>query len=356
MSNILIAASGTGGHLFPALAVAEQLQDYKIQWLGVPNRLETKLVPQEYPLHTIAVEGFQQRFGLGTFKIMGRLVSSIRTCRQLLQDQQIKGVFATGGYISAPAIIAARSLGLPVMLHESNAFPGRVTRLFAPWCHTVALGFKPAAAYLRRAPFRKNRTVYVGTPVRSQFYHPQPLDLPIEEDMPLIVVLGGSQGAVPVNKLVRACAPAWWDAGVAIAHLTGDNDPDGGSLQHSQYFPMPFSDNVAALLQRATLVISRAGAGTLTELAIAGTPAILIPYPYAADNHQAHNAAIFAAAGAADVFSQAELTPEILKVTVLNLLRSPDRLAQMQENALTLAVPDRAARLATLVRQMIESK
>ncbi len=351
MSNLLIAASGTGGHLFPALAVAEQLQDYKIQWLGVPNRLETKLVPQEYPLHRIAVEGFQQRFGLGTFKIMGHLVSSIRTCRQLLQDQQIKGVFTTGGYISAPAIIAARSLGLPVMLHESNAFPGRVTRLFAPWCHTVALGFKSASAYLRRA-----RTVYVGTPVRSQFYHPQPLDLPIEENMPLIVVLGGSQGAVPVNKLVRACAPAWWDAGVAIAHLTGDNDPDAGSLQHGQYFPMPFSDNVAALLQPATLVISRAGAGTLTELAIAGTPAILIPYPYAADNHQTYNAAIFAAAGAANVFPQAELTPELLKVTVLNLLRSPDRLAQMQENALTLAVPDSADRLATLVRQMIESK
>jgi len=351
MSNILIAASGTGGHLFPALAVAEQLKDYKIQWLGVPNRLETKLVPQEYPLNTIVVEGFQQRFGLGTFKIMGRLVSSIRTCRQLLIDQQIKGVFTTGGYISAPGIIAARSLGLPVLLHESNAFPGRVTRLFAPWCHTVALGFKPASAYLRRA-----RTVYVGTPVRSQFYHPQPLDLPVPENMPLIVVLGGSQGAVGVNKLVRACAPAWWDAGVAIAHLTGENDPDAGSLQHPQYFSMPFSDNVAALLQRATLVISRAGAGTLTELAIAGTPAILIPYPYAADNHQAYNAAIFAAAGAANVFSQAELTPELLKVTVLNLLRSPDRLAQMQENALTLAVPDSADRLATLVRQMIESK
>ena len=351
MSNLLIAASGTGGHLFPGLAVAEQLQDYKIQWLGVPNRLETKLVPQQYPLNTIAVEGFQKRFGLGTFKIIGRLGSSILTCRQLLADQQIKGVFTTGGYISAPAIIAARSLGLPVMLHESNAFPGKVTRLLAPLCHTVALGFKPASAYLRRA-----RTVYVGTPVRSQFYRPQPLDLPVPENMPLIVVLGGSQGAVAVNKLVRACAPAWCDEGVAIAHLTGENDPDAGSLQHGQYFPMPFSDNVAALLQRATLVISRAGAGTLTELAIAGTPAILIPYPYAADNHQAYNAAIFAAAGAANVFGQAELTPELLKVTVLNLLRSPDRLAQMQENALSLAVPDSADRLATLVRQMIESK
>lgn len=351
MSNLLIAASGTGGHLFPALAVAEQLKDYKIQWLGVPNRLETKLVPQEYPLNTIAVEGFQQRFGLGTFKIIGRLGSSILTCRQLLIDQQIKGVFTTGGYISAPAIIAARSLGLPVMLHESNAFPGRVTRLFAPFCHTVALGFESASAYLRRG-----NTVYVGTPVRSQFYHPQPLDLPIPENLPLIVVLGGSQGAVAVNKLVRACAPAWWDEGVACVHLTGDNDPDAGSLQHGQYLAMPFSDNVAALLQRATLVISRAGAGTLTELAIAGTPAILIPYPYAADNHQAYNAAIFAAAGAANVFDQAELTPELLKVTVLNLLRSPDRLAQMQENALSLAVPDSAERLATLVRQMIESK
>ena len=344
--RLLIAASGTGGHLFPALAVAEKLSDYQIEWLGVPDRLETKLVPQKYPLHTIMVEGFQQRFGLGTLRILQRLIGSIRKCRQLLKNQQIQGVFTTGGYIAAPIIMAASSLGVPVILHESNAFPGRVTRLFGRWCRTVALGFEPASAYLRAS-----RTVCLGTPARSQFYHSQPLDLPIPEGVPLIVVVGGSQGAVSVNRLVREGAIAWLDAGMAIAHLTGSNDPEADSLQHPHYFSMPFYDNMAGLLQRADLAISRAGAGTLTELAIARTPAILIPYPYAADNHQAYNAAVFAEAGAALSFSQRELTSELLKATVLDLLRSPERLQQMQENATMLAVPDSAERLATLIRQ-----
>ena len=242
--------------------------------------------------------------------------------------------------------MAASSLGVPVILHESNAFPGRVTRLFGRWCRTVALGFEPASAYLRAS-----RTVCLGTPARSQFYHSQPLDLPIPEGVPLIVVVGGSQGAVSVNRLVRDCAIAWLDAGMAIAHLTGANDPQADSLQHPHYFSMPFYDNMAGLLQRADLAISRAGAGTLTELAIARTPAILIPYPYAADNHQAYNAAVFAEAGAALSFSQRELTSELLKATVLDLLRSPERLQQMQENATMLAVPDSAERLATLIRQ-----
>ncbi len=132
--RLLIAASGTGGHLFPAIAVAQQLPDYKIEWLGVPDRLEQELVPTQYLLHTIAIEGFQQRFGLGTLRIIGRLANSLHEVRQLLKNGKFDGVFTTGGYIAGPAIIAARLLGLPVILHESNALPGKVTRWFGPWC------------------------------------------------------------------------------------------------------------------------------------------------------------------------------------------------------------------------------
>lgn len=355
-TRLLIAASGTGGHLFPAIALAEQLPDYQIEWLGVPNRLETQLVPSQYPLHTVDVEGFQERFGLGTLRILGRLLGSIIQVRQLLKQGKFQGVFTTGGYIAAPAVIAARSLSLPVILHESNALPGKVTRWFSPWCSAIALGFEPAAQYLPRA-----RTIYTGTPVRSQFRvgdgrTQAPLhDLPIPEDVPLIVVVGGSQGAVAVNQLVRQCASAWFDAGAWIVHLTGDNDPDAGSLKHPQYFPLPFYDNMAGLLQRANLVISRAGAGSLTELAVTGTPSILIPYPYAAEDHQSYNAAVFTAAGAALLFRQEELTSQLLESKVLSLLQSPQQLKQMRESAEAIAVPDSAERLAAVVRQLLET-
>jgi UDP-N-acetylglucosamine--N-acetylmuramyl-(pentapeptide) pyrophosphoryl-undecaprenol N-acetylglucosamine transferase len=350
--KLLIAASGTGGHLFPAIALAQELPDYQIEWLGVPNRLETQLVPQQYRLNTISVEGFQKGFGISSLLTVGKLVGSVLKVRKILQNGQFQGVFTTGGYIAGPAVIAARSLGIPIVLHESNALPGKVTRFFGPWCNAVALGFEVAAKYLPRA-----KTIYTSTPVRSEFLEPgvaPPLDLGIPENVPVIVVFGGSQGAVAINKLVRECATAWFNVGAWVVHLTGDQDPEAESLKHPQYVSLPFYNNMAALLQRANLAISRSGAGSLTELAVCGTPAILIPYPFAAEDHQTHNAQVFTSVGAALMFQQRELTVEKLQTEVLRLLQSPQQLKAMGEKTKTIAPADSAEKLAQLVREMVE--
>ncbi len=350
--KLLIAASGTGGHLFPAIALAQELPDYQIEWLGVPNRLETQLVPQQYKLNTISVEGFQKGFGISSLLTVSKLISSILKVRKILQNGQFQGVFTTGGYIAGPVVIAARSLGIPVVLHESNALPGKVTRFFGPWCNAVAIGFEVAAKYLPRA-----KTIYTSTPVRSEFFKPgiaASLDLDIPENVPVIVVFGGSQGAVAINKLVRECATAWFDVGAWVVHLTGDKDPEAESLKHPQYISLPFYSNMAALLQRANLAISRSGAGSLTELAVCGTPAILIPYPFAAEDHQTYNAKVFTSVGAALMFQQTELTLEKLQTEVLHLLQSPQQLKVMGEKAKTIAPADSAEKLAQLVREMVD--
>lgn len=348
--RLLIAASGTGGHVFPAIAVAEQLSDFEIEWLGVPDRLESQLIGDRYPIHYISVAGFQQKLGFGTFKVLSRLIRSIWNVRQILQKGRFEGVFTTGGYISAPAIIAARSLGLPVILHESNALPGKVTRFFAPWCTLVAIGFEMAAKSIPKA-----KTVVVGTPVRSQFRSAlsEPLDLPIPEGVPLIVVVGGSQGAVAMNQLVRQAAPAWFEKGAWLVHLTGENDPDAKSLQHPQYLALPFYQNMAALFMRSNLAISRSGAGTVTELTVTGTPAILIPFPFAAEDHQAFNAKVMVSAGAAEMYRQSELSVEQLQKVVLELLENRDRLAKMSNQAKSIAIIDSAERTAQLVREVV---
>ncbi|MGB3760952.1 MAG: undecaprenyldiphospho-muramoylpentapeptide beta-N-acetylglucosaminyltransferase [Rivularia sp. (in: cyanobacteria)] len=350
--RLLIAASGTGGHLFPAIALAEQLPDYQIEWLGVPNRLETQLVPKQYKLNTIEVEGFQKGLGFSSLLTLGKLVGSILQVRKILKQGKFDGVFTTGGYISGPSVIAARSLGLPVILHESNALPGKVTRFFGPWCNAVAVGFEAAAKYLP-----KKKTIYTSTPVRRAFLEPgieASLDLEIPQDVPVIVVFGGSQGAVSVNKLVRESAPVWFEAGAYVVHLTGDLDPEVDSLKHPQYISMPFYNNMAALLQRANLAISRSGAGSVTELAVCGTPAILIPYPYAAEDHQTYNAEVYTTAEAGILFQQKELTAEKLQSQVLELLQSPDKLQEMSDKAKTVAVPESAEKLAQLVREVVE--
>jgi UDP-N-acetylglucosamine--N-acetylmuramyl-(pentapeptide) pyrophosphoryl-undecaprenol N-acetylglucosamine transferase len=351
--RLLIAASGTGGHLFPAIATAEQLSNYHIEWLGVPDRLETQLVPKQYRLHTVPLTGFQKRFSPANVLTLVRLFQAIAQVRQLLRQGQFQAVFTTGGYIAAPAIIAARTMNIPAILHESNALPGKVTRWLSPWCTMVAVGFEAAIPYLPRT-----QSVCVGTPVRSQFREvASPLKIPgfaIPDEAPLIVVVGGSQGALAVNRLVRESASAWLEAGAWIVHLTGQSDPDIDQFQHPHYCALPFYDDMAPLLSRANLAISRAGAGTLTELAITGTPSILIPYPFAAEDHQTFNAAVFAAAGSAQVCQQSELNRELLQTKVLKLLHSTEQLHQMSVATEKLAIADSAEQLAQLIEKMIE--
>lgn len=348
-TRILIAASGTGGHLFPAIALAQQLPDYEIEWLGTAKRMETSLVPDDYPLNIIAVEGFQQKFSLKSLKIITGLITSIWQTKKLITERNIDVVFTTGGYIAAPAILAARLNKKPTILHESNYIPGKVTKFLSRWCDVVALGFKGTAQYLPQA-----KTIYVSTPVRSQFLTPQAIKLNIPDDAVVILVVGGSQGAVAVNKLVREAAPAWFDMGAYVVHLTGENDPDADSLDHPNYISMAFSNNMAGLLQRANLAISRAGAGTITELALTNTPAVLIPYPYAAEDHQTYNAQELSDAGAAVVYQQSELTADILQEQVAQYLRSPEQLESMANQAKNLAVTDSAERLAEIVRNLTQ--
>ncbi|NEQ48796.1 MAG: undecaprenyldiphospho-muramoylpentapeptide beta-N-acetylglucosaminyltransferase [Leptolyngbya sp. SIO3F4] len=350
-TKILIAASGTGGHLFPAIATAENL-DNSIEWLGVPDRLETELVPAHYTLHTVRMGGVQGKLGLGTFKIFAQFLQATLATRRLLQKGKFQGVFTTGGYIAAPAIIAARSLGLPTVLHESNAMPGKVTRWLSRWCSLVAIGFKETQKYLPK----QTKTMWVGTPVRTQFLEESNTGLStlnIPDGVPLIVVVGGSQGAVSVNQLIRAAAPTWFEAGAWVVHQTGNNDPDVDTLYHPQYIHQPFFKNIAALFKRATLVISRAGAGTLTELAMTHTPSILIPYPFAADDHQSYNAHAFGSVGASKVYQQSELDGETIKTRVLDLLENPQELDCMRVAAESLAVHNSAEQVADLLKKMM---
>jgi UDP-N-acetylglucosamine--N-acetylmuramyl-(pentapeptide) pyrophosphoryl-undecaprenol N-acetylglucosamine transferase len=349
-TKLLIAASGTGGHVFPAIAVAQKLSGYQIEWLGVPDRLESKLVPKEYPLHLIKVGGFQGKLGYGTLKTISGLIKGIFQVRKLLEQGKFDAVFSTGGYIAAPTILAGYSLGIPVFLHESNALPGKVTRWLSPFCTKVAVGFVETSKHLPRA-----QTIYLGTPCRQEFLTPQPLDLPIPQDSPLIVVVGGSQGAVALNQMIRECVNTWLDAGATIVHIVGGANAPTEKIEHPRYIVLPFYENMAGLLQRADLAISRAGAATLNELMITRTPSILIPYPYAAEDHQYYNANILGTAGGALVFRQESLTAQFLCGEVLDLIQKPQRLKTMASNTSSLGVINSADLLADTIGEAIEA-
>ncbi len=356
MSRLLIAASGTGGHLFPALAVARALPaDWQIQWLGVPNRLETELVPADIPLHTVNAGGLQGR-GLEKLLNLLRLLGASWSVRQLIRREGIRVVFSTGGYIAAPAILGARWCGVPVVLHESNGVPGRVTRLLGKLCSRVAVGLPQAA---ERLPGCQPRVT--GTPVRRDFLEPAPLPAWVPAGSgPLLVVMGGSQGAVGLNRMVRPLLPQLLAAGCRVVHLSGSNDPDSGQLQHPAYAERPFSDEVPGLLQHADLVISRAGAGSLSELAVCGSPTILVPFPQAADKHQDANAGAAAALGAAVIVWQHPPEHPALEQAIWRLLGprlrgcdpAVDPLLQLRAGMERLAVRDADQLLAGVLMEL----
>ncbi len=298
MPRLLIAASGTGGHIFPALAIAEALsKSWEINWLGVPDRLEVQLVPKKYELTTIALQGFSKG-GLRKLIQLLRVISATYLVIRLIQRKRIQIVFTTGGYISAPAILAAKLCRKKVMLHESNAYPGKVTRLLGRFCDVVALGLPTAVEYLPNC-----QSVVTGTPVRKSFLisHDLPSWVPIGKG-PLIVVIGGSQGAIGLNQMVRNTLPYLLENGCRVVHIIGKNEIQATPNQN--LVEKTFTDEIPSLLQHADLVISRAGAGTLSELAVSSSPAILVPYPYATDAHQDLNAAYAAQFGGALIVHQ----------------------------------------------------
>ncbi len=351
MTRLLIAASGTGGHLFPALAVAEALPDsWQVRWLGVPDRLETQLVPESIPLTTVRAGGLQGR-GFNKLIQLIRLIGAIGSVRRLIRQERIQVVFTTGGYIAAPAIVAARWCGVPAVLHEANAIPGRVTRLMGRFCRAVAVGLPVASD---RIP--GHRPLLTGMPVRTAFLQSQPLPdwVPIS-DGPLLVVIGGSQGAVGLNKMVRAVVPELLEQGCRIVHLTGRNDPEVGQLQHPNLVERPFSDQIPGLLQHADLAVSRAGAGSLSELAICRTPSILVPFPQAADGHQEANAACAARTGGAVIVHQHSPDGTALRDTIIRLLSADgELLKQMRTGMEELAVWDADQRLVDLLGSLVD--
>ena len=356
MPTLLIAASGTGGHLFPALAVADALaSDWRVLWLGVPDRLETELVPARFPLHTVRAGGLQGK-GLRKLWNLVQLLAATRVVRRLIRRERIDVVFSSGGYIAAPTILAARWCGVPMVLHESNAIPGKVTRLLGRLCRHVAVGLPQAAEQLPRC-----HPLVSGTPVRRAFLEPAPLpDWVPSGSGPLVLIMGGSQGAVGLNRMVRPLIEPLLAAGCRVVHLTGSNDPEAGRFQLPQVVERPFSDELAGLLQHADLAISRAGAGSLSELAVCGTPTILVPFPQAADRHQDANAIAAAELGAAVIVWQHPPGEAALSRAVWRLLGPrlrgvaavADPLLQLAAGMHKLAVRDAEQRLARLIEAL----
>lgn len=351
----MIAGGGTGGHLFPGLALAAELSrrdaGHQVMFVGTRRGLEARRVPAAgYRLATIEVRGLKGHGLLGWLGGLLRLPRAVLQAWRVISGFRPEVVVGVGGYASAPVVMAAWLRRRPVVLLEQNALPGFTNRVLGRLARAVVVAFGEAESF-----FARRKVHLLGNPVRAELLRAAGQPLPGRRNL---LIFGGSQGARALNQ---ALPPALQQAsrrlgGLNIRHQTGE--PDYQQVyDHYQRLGLEvrverFIEDMAQALQWADLVICRAGATTVAELAVMGRPAVLVPYPYAADDHQTINARALVSAGAARLLPQRDLNPERIEQLLVQLFEQPGQLEQMARAAASLGRPDAAARIADLCLEL----
>ncbi|BCR03962.1 UDP-N-acetylglucosamine--N-acetylmuramyl-(pentapeptide) pyrophosphoryl-undecaprenol N-acetylglucosamine transferase [Desulfuromonas versatilis] len=330
--RLLLAGGGTGGHLFPAVALAQRLLETdpgsEVLFVGTQRGIEARTLPAlGLPLRTVDIGGFVGKGWLKQLAVGPQLAKSIWQSLTIITGFKPDVVVGVGGYASGPALVAAKLKGLPVLIHEQNAWPGLTNRLLARWTDRICLSFSESD----RA-FHHGRTVLTGNPLRKGMDDCPP----IPAAQPLLLVFGGSRGARAINDaMVETLAHlAPLKGKFEILHQTGTEDLERvrAGYREAGWNPdsaVPFIQDMAAAYARAHLVLCRAGATTIAELTACGRPSILVPYPYAAADHQTANAQALASKGAGLLLPQSDLNAELLGRMIGDLFHDRERLLSM---------------------------
>lgn len=343
MTSVMIMAGGTGGHVYPALAVARRMreQSCEVSWLGTRTGLESRIVPEaEIAIDWLKVSGLRGRGWLSWLLAPFQLVRGIWQAASAIRRRRPAVVLGMGGFVAGPGGIAAWLLRRPLVIHEQNTVAGLTNRLLAPFARTVLEAFPGSFA-------ARHKARHVGNPVRREILDiPQPKErFAARGGRPRLLVLGGSQGALPLNEIVpRAIALIDEVDRPQIWHQCGASTHNVAEKAYTEYGIdvklTEFIEDMPAAYGWADLVLCRAGALTVAEIAAAGVGALFVPYPLSIDDHQTLNARYLESAGAGLIVAQSELTPELLASALIRLLGQRERLLQMAESARNMALAD----------------
>ena len=349
-ATFVITGGGTGGHVMPALAVAQELRSrgHSVRFIGTRRGLEAKLVPaQGFPIEWIEIGGLV-RVGLRkALATLAELPWSAWAASRMLDRARPAAVFSTGGFVAGPVLLAALWKRVPMVVMEPNAIPGFTHRKLARFVARALVSFPETAKW-----FPADATEVTGMPVREEFFAIQPKARPAGDPL-TVLITGGSQGSRTLNRAAQESWPLWGNAGVKLIHQTG-------SAAYAELEPgfrksgvpgeiSPFLDNMPLAFASADVVVSRAGMGTVSELAASGKPSILVPLPTAADQHQLRNAEAMERIGAARMILDAEWNGPRLVEEIQRLSRNPDLLREMSAAARRFATPGAARRVADIL-------
>jgi UDP-N-acetylglucosamine--N-acetylmuramyl-(pentapeptide) pyrophosphoryl-undecaprenol N-acetylglucosamine transferase len=356
--NAVIACGGTGGHLFPGIAVAEVLRDrgHEVMLLVSEKEIDTLALSgrANFQFEKLPTVGLPSPFSPTILGFVRRFYESLSLCRSIYRKFEPQVVLGMGGFTSTAPVLAGRMRGISTFIHESNAVPGKANRLTARMVRTVMLGFKECAPF-----FPKAQTEVTGTPIRTELKR---LDrqvahqkLGLRDDLPTLLVMGGSQGASGINQAIIKSLPFLHGIQLQVIHLSGARDErlvaDNYRRENIPAYVAAFHHRMEELYSAADLLVARAGAASLAEFAAFSLPGILIPFPYAADDHQTRNAEIHARAQAAILLKESELSGELLARKIRELIENPEQIRQMSENCSRLAPKNAAGLMVTTMEK-----
>ena len=345
-----IVGGGTGGHVIPALAIARELRDRysaELVFIGTSRGIETRLVPQAgFSLCPVEVGQLKNVSMIRRVRTLTNIPRAVFSCRAIFSEFQPQVVIGVGGYASGPGMLAAILMRIPTLAFEPNLVPGFANRMVARYVSAAAIHFEQSQHF-----FRNPRVT--GVPVRREFF-----SIPQRQFSPpgSVLVFGGSQGARVLNQTMIDSIPKWKELGINIRHQTGERDFERIDAAYRQAnFPAQvskFIDDMPSAFAHADLVVCRSGASTVAEITAAGKPAIFVPFPFAADDHQLKNAEALEKAGAGRLIRESDLTSERLGQTVAELLGSSAELANMSANARRLSHPAAASEIAEMASNL----
>src|SRR5215207_986848 len=355
--RVLIAAGGTGGHIYPGIAVAQEIMrrdaDSKVHFVGTARGLETRLVPQAgFELSLIESAGLKNVSLGARIRGVAVLPKSFVSTRRLLRTFQPDVVVGAGGYVSGPVVLTAALTKRPTMVMESNALPGWTNRVLARFVDRAAVSFEQALPYFR------GKAKVTGNPVRREFF-----EIPRKRREPgkfSLLVFGGSQGARAINEAMVVALPKLKElpVGLRIKHQTGPADFEKVKAAYAaatwgeRADVRSYIDNMMADFAEADLVLCRAGATTTAELIAAGKASIMVPFPHAADDHQRKNAEALQSAGAARMILQQYLSSDSLTTEIERLVKTPEELDRMEQASRKLAHGDAAAAAVDIIEEL----
>ena len=343
--RVILSGGGTGGHIYPAVSIAKEIkkqyQNAEILFIGTERGLESSIVPAEgFKLMKIKVRGFERKLSLGNVLTVKESFVSLFKVSKIIRDFKPDIVIGTGGYVCGSVLLAAALMNVPTLIHEQNAFPGVTNKILARLVDIIAVNFSEAKKYFPK----NNKVIVTGNPIRSNMMsisREEGLkEFGFSKELPVVFVVGGSRGAKKLNEsvllLAKQCVTK---KSFQMLHMTGETQYDDVMKQYgsegiatdTQYLKvMPYLHNMPHAMAASDIIISRCGASTLSEITATGKPSILIPYPYATDNHQEYNARALEKNGAAVVILERDLSADILYSEVADMLNKPEKANQMK--------------------------